>query len=137
MTRHNNLPLALTELAVAAPQVVSHRLARMARSGPLPGAADRREFERMGAEKVAAFWESWTAMALQSWNTQQSVLASLQAAWWRTLWFPFARPGRAAFGPSPAQWHGHTLDVLARGLAPVHRRAVANSKRLGALKRRR
>ena len=135
--RRHALPLALAELAVAAPQVVSHRLARMAAAGPLPGAADQREFHRMGAEKVAAFWESWAAMGLQSWSAQQRALAAMQSAWWRTLWFPLAKPGAGAFGPSTAQLQRQTLDMLAHGLAPVHRRAVANAKRLGKPRRRR
>ena len=135
--RRTSLPLALGELAVAAPQVVAHRLVRLAAAGPQPGKADRREFHRMGAEKVAAFWESWAAMALQGWTVQQRTLANLQAAWWRTWWTPLARPGAGAFGPSAAQSQRHGLDVLSRGLAPVHRRAVANSKRLGAVKQRR
>ena len=58
-------PLArqAAERAVAVPQVIAHRLARLARAGPAPSARDREEFRRMGAEKAAAFAESWNAMA--------------------------------------------------------------------------
>ena len=41
------------ELAWAAPQVVMHRLARMAQAGPQPSAHDRREFARMGVRVMA------------------------------------------------------------------------------------
>ena len=53
-----------SELMVAAPQVVAHRLGRMALAGPKPSAKDQREFHRMGAEKLAAFGEAWQAMTL-------------------------------------------------------------------------
>ena len=39
-----------TDLAVAAPQVVAHRLTRMAMAGANPSARDRREFTRMVSE---------------------------------------------------------------------------------------
>src|SRR5687767_7245116 len=48
----------MAELAIAAPQVVAVRTARMLAAGVNPGAADRAEFSRMGTEKVQAFWES-------------------------------------------------------------------------------
>src|SRR4030095_13287642 len=57
---HHSAAIALT-----APQVVAHRLVRMALSGPVLSARDRREFTRMGAEKVAAVYESWDAMLAQ------------------------------------------------------------------------
>lgn len=140
MTRRSrSIPVTLAELAIATPQVVTHRLARLAAAGPAPGARDRREFQRMGSEKVAAFWESWGAMALQAAGAQQRALWSMQTALWRALWFPMAA-GRAgtAIGPGALQqWQRSALDVFAHGLAPVHRRAVANSRRLAAPRRRR
>ena len=62
------------ELAVAVPQVIAHRLTRLALAGPAPSARDRREFQRMGAEKAAAFAESWNAMA--SFNKNSSAAAA-------------------------------------------------------------
>ena len=47
-----------TDLAVAAPQVVAHRLTRMAMAGANPSARDRREFTRMVSEKQTAFQQS-------------------------------------------------------------------------------
>lgn len=104
LTRH------AAELAVAVPQVVAHRLTRMALSGPFPNARDRREFHGMAQEKVHAFWQSWFAMGwamVQA--TQQACIAMLQGAR-----VPLV----------------DTNLVLARGLAPVHRRATANARRL-------
>jgi hypothetical protein len=109
-------------LAVAAPQVVAHRLTRLALAGPRPSKRDRREFHRMGTEKLAAFQESWIAMAAESWRIQQQIaLGAVQA-----LWFPWLAAGRAQAWPA----EGAARAILGRGLAPVRRRAVANAKRL-------
>jgi hypothetical protein len=107
-------------LSIAAPQVVAHRMGRMAIS--TGSVADRAEFTRMGAEKVEAFVESWTAMWGAAWRAQQAmalhmVQSSLRAA--RPVW------------PTQQALSRHVLDVMTDGLAPVHRRAAANAKRLG------
>ncbi|HKX41376.1 MAG TPA: polyhydroxyalkanoate granule-associated phasin [Burkholderiaceae bacterium] len=123
--RHaQTLATKTAELALAAPQVVAQRLARMAVAGPLPSARDRREFQRMGAEKATAFAESWNAMAQQAARANQALVASF----WRAAWSPWMLaqlPANAALLQSAA------LGVLSKGLAPVHRTATANAKRLG------
>ena len=99
-----------TELAIAVPQVVAHRLTRMALAGPWPNARDQREFHGMAQEKVHAFWQSWFAMGwamVQA--TQQAWIAALQGA-------------RVPLVDAQA--------VLAHGMAPVHRKATANARRL-------
>ena len=57
--KHKTKPLIAkaAELAFAAPQVVAHRVTRMAIAGPSLSERDRKEFQRMGAEKTAAFSE--------------------------------------------------------------------------------
>ena len=118
-TRH--AAVQATELAWAAPQVIAHRLLRMAMAGPRPSARDRREFARMGAEKMAAFYESWTAMAFEAMQQQQ--------AWWLSAWrtaaWPWLLPRIGSAGNRRGLQH-----IAAHGLAPVHRRALANVKRL-------
>jgi hypothetical protein len=113
-----------TQMMLAAPQVVAQRLTRMALAGARPSPADQREFHRMGAEKVAAFGESWQAMALQMMKVQQTFALSMLRSWWL--------PGAAARPRSPGvnAWQDAALDVLGKGIAPVRRRAVANAKRL-------
>lgn len=111
------------ELAVAVPQVVAHRMTRLALAGPAPSARDRQEFLRMGAEKSAAFARSWHAMAMQAALAQQALAGSLL----RSLWTVQA-PASAA--STAARWQEAALDVLGKGLEPVHRKAVANAKRL-------
>ena len=116
------------ELAVAVPQVIAHRLTRLARAGPAPSARDRREFQRMGAEKAAAFAESWNAMARQT----LEATPTLASAFLRAFWSP-ARARVAA--KSATRQVGHAVTAIVRaGLAPVHRRAVANAKRLSRTK---
>jgi hypothetical protein len=112
MTRSRSTTLArqATELAVAVPQVVAHRLTRMALAGPVLNARDRREFHGMAQEKVHAFWQSWFAMGwAMTQACQQAWIAMLQGARVPLL---------------------DTQAVLARGLAPVHRKATANARRL-------
>ena len=117
------LTVKTAELAFAVPQVVAHRLLRMAQAGPHLSARDRKEFVRMIAEKNSAFGESWSAMALQALQSQRAFAA---------LWAGAAlKPPRAGAAPAlAAQVQDATLAVLGKGLAPVHRRAVANAKRL-------
>ena len=99
------------ELAFAVPQVVAHRLTRMALAGPVLSARDRREFHGMGQEKVHAFWQSWFAMGW-AWAEamQLANVAMLQGAR-----VPLV----------------DTQKILSKGLAPVHRKATANARRLG------
>lgn len=110
--RRNSTKLATqsAELALAVPQVVAHRLTRMALAGAQPSARDRREFHGMGQEKVLAFYQSWFAMG---W----AVVQAMQKAWLAML--------QGARVPLIDTQH-----VLSQGLAPVHRRAKSNAKRL-------
>ena len=117
------------ELAVATPQVVAHRMARMAMAGPQLSARDRKEFERMGAEKASAFSESWSAMSAQAMRAQQA----LGVSWLNAFWAP-ALKGRSSSRSLANQLADATLGVLDKGMAPIHRRAVANAKRLARTK---
>ena len=121
----STLAIKATELGVAAPLVVAHRLTRMALAGRTPNIRDRREFTRMGTEKVAAYYESWNAMFSQSIRIQQDIVASI----WRSFWFPWLYAGSFAALPNVDLPHA-ALRILSKGIAPMHRRAVANAKRL-------
>jgi hypothetical protein len=115
---------------MAVPQVVAHRVGRMATAGPAPSARDRKEFQLMGAEKTAAFYESWAAMGWAAMKAQQSMATSMMRS--LTVMPTLGRPLPGL--PSSTALAHHTLNVLSRGLAPVHRRAVGNAKRLGKIK---
>lgn len=119
----------------AAPQVVAHRLGRLALAGPRPSERDRREFHRMGAEKLAAFGEAWQAMAWQMLKSNQQLAASMMRVWWPML-DPRVLSKIGPLDQAAQAWQTATLDVLGQGLRPVHRRAVANARRLGRTKLR-
>lgn len=119
------------ELAFAVPQVVAHRVTRMAVAGPTPSARDQKEFQRMGAEKMAAFGESWNAMTVQALHAHQALAASF----FRAFWSPSLK-NRPSVSAVAAQVQNATLAVLSKGMAPVHRTAVANAKRLARAKLR-
>jgi hypothetical protein len=121
-------------LSLAVPQVVAHRLGRMAAAGAQPNARDRKEFKQMGAEKVAAFYESWAAMGTAALRAQQSMWLSAMR---RAALAPWSAARPVSLLPSPATLTAHTLRVMSEGLAPVQRRATANAKRLGRVKTRR
>jgi hypothetical protein len=130
--KHNSAALTAkaAQLAFVAPQVVAHRVLRMANAGSSPTARDQREFQRMRAEKTAAFIESWNAMAMEAFRVNQALTASfLHSFWWGWL---RSKPSAGA----AIQWHNASLHILGKGIGPVHRRAVANAKRLARVKLR-
>ena len=76
------------ELAFAVPQVIAHRALRAAMAGASPSARDLKEFQLMGAEKIAALNESWSAMLMQSfWESQK-----LAFSFGLSLWAPWLAP---------------------------------------------
>jgi len=101
------------ELAIAAPQVMAYRLATMALAGASPSARDRREFHRMGVEKIAAFYESWNAMCLALLRANLNLAVTPFQFWW-----------------SPHRRRRTGLGILGAGLVPIHRRVTANARRL-------
>lgn len=111
----------LTELAFATPQVMAMRLARMAAAGQSPTARDRAEMQRMGSEKVAAFWQSWMAMWMDWWLMPMRLAPAFTGV---------LGGGARSHGAWQRAMAGATTGLLAAGLAPVHRTAVANAKRL-------
>jgi len=131
-----------TELGLAVPQVMGHRLVRLAIAGPLPSARDQREFQLMGAEKVVAFSEAWLAVAAAMWQANLTLGSSV---WWMMAtptkmgsdsinkWsltpFSFLRPAW--------QWHASMMGALDDGFAPIHRTARANARRLARVDPRR
>lgn len=96
----------------------------LALAGPAPSARDRREFRRMSAEKVAAVAESWNAMVRQTLQANQTLALSFLRAFWS-----LAR-AKSSTASATRQAGREVLDIVQQGLAPVHRRAVANAKRL-------
>jgi hypothetical protein len=128
---HHLLSIKAAELAVAVPQVIALRMARLAAAGLSPTERDRNEFRRMSTEKTAAFVESWNAMSLQAFRANQALgLSFLRGFYW-----PWLEGGLSVTAASK-RLHRAALGVLDKGLDPVHRRAVANAKRLTGAHRR-
>ena len=121
--RTTDLATQAMELGLAVPEVVARRIVRMALAGPSPSAADCEEFLRMSAEKFSAFYESWNDMFLAAYRANLRLFLSAPA-WWSMTW---PRHGHRA---GSARLQRAALDILASGIAPVHRRAVRNAKRL-------
>ena len=118
------------ELALAVPQVVTHRLLRMATAGSRPSARDRHEFWLMGAEKIEALGESWNAVFFEVFRTNLTFALSFAPQWWFG-WPTVASASRAA----TRHWERTAIAALVKGIAPVRRRAVANARRLSRKRR--
>lgn len=116
------------DLAIAVPIVMTHRLTRMALAGRAPSSRDRKEFDGMVKEKGAAFRASWSAMAMQAFRAQQALSVSLMTTFWT------ARPPTAK--SLAARVRRDAVGILGKGIAPVHRKAVANARRLSRTKLR-
>ena len=141
----------MTELAIAAPQVVATRGARMLAAGSTPGKADLAEFSNMWTEKGAAFWESLFAMSTQMAKANQEYARMAAIQWWRLCttpwWFGLVRPtvGFAASlpriptllpVPSSTQRNRAVVRLVDAALGPVHKRATANARRLARTRKR-
>lgn len=121
-SRRRSRPLSnavkMSQMGLAAPAVMSHRLARLAQAGPLPSAVDLGEFQRMVAEKPMAFAQAWFGMA--------SAMMSLQQQWF-AAWLR-GRPGWVS--PGALGW------VAGKGIDPIHAKVMGNSRRLVPRRRR-
>jgi hypothetical protein len=126
--RSKSLSKQCMELAIAVPQVVAHRTARVARAGPIVSERDRREFQRMVNEKQAAFTQACAEMALQMFRVNLQLASTL---FW-TFFYPssLTAPSMAA---AVAQSRHAAESVLGKGLAPIHRTAVSNVRRLSKI----
>ena len=143
-----DVALRTSEMLVASGQVIGHRTRRIVAAGHSPGPRDRREFTRMGLEKVEAAGESFWAMGQQllATNTQMWSRAWHDAVAAGSAWLSYSgsrtlpqlmerqfelvhavsRSARSAVRVSDAAAH-----LVGKGLQPIHSRATANARRLG------
>ena len=131
--KQRRLGRAATQVAVAVPQVIAHQVGRMMGASPLPSGRDQQEFYLMGAEKFAAFQESWAAMSWQTLAAQQQFTLWWTQTWWQVALGGWMNPPSLQHLSTGAQQRllASLFDVAQHGMAPVHRRAVANARRLG------
>ena len=133
MARRRALVRSL-ELGAAAPAVIALRTARMLAAGASPTAADRREMSRMVGEKLDAFGRSWWMMASRQQQAAFEAWLALARMGW-AMWmrpFPLASSTRARRDLQALQRRINRSQaaVLASGVAPLHRTATANLRRL-------
>ncbi|WP_427912817.1 polyhydroxyalkanoate granule-associated phasin [Ramlibacter sp. MMS24-I3-19] len=114
------------ELAFAAPQVIAHRLQRMAVAGPTLSGRDRKEFTGMVVEKQVAFTQACMA-AWQQWARAQQ---SFTLAAWRAF-FSGTLPGLMSTSSLAGRSLATSAAMANAALVPVHRKAVSNARRLG------
>jgi len=113
--------MKLWEVSATAPMVIGHRLAGMAPPGSTPTARQRRESTRMGQEKV----EAWSEATLATGQRLFQANLAMTALFWRQVWTGAFTP--AAFTATLTRLGPR---LLGDSLAPVHRRVVANNRRL-------
>ena len=83
----------------------------------------------MGSEKVLAFYQSWASM----WTTAFAVQCELAGAF-SSAALSVAAGGPASAGAAAATMSNAAARVASAGLAPVHKKAVANARRLSRIK---
>ncbi len=103
----------------------------MALAGPKPLARDKTEFELMVAEEKVAFGQSWDAMAVQATLAYQTLALSF----FKPFWLPTR--GKPSAPAVASQIQRAAFGSLSKGVEPVHRKAIANAKRLAQTKLRR
>ena len=145
------LGMKTMQMQAAAAQVIAIRTTRMALAGINPGPADRRENSRMVSEKVDAFSQAGEALATGA----VPLMAGMATQAVRANWDLFNAATRLAASrglPQVVARQRELTDTLMRSapaatsdaaarlahktLAPVHRKATANQKRLTTRKAR-
>ena len=127
--KSQNLQKKTAELAEAAPQVIAKRLGKLAAAGPMLSKQDHHDLQEMVSEKQSAFTQSWLAMSMQMVFSQQELaMKTMKSMAWPK--------GTASFNIRQATDDAHSaaLDVLEKGLDPIHKTAVANAKLLNKKK---
>lgn len=114
--RNTRSAVQLAELGAAVPQVIAHRLTRMALASPVPSERDRQEFTGMVVEKQVALSQAWLAVFVEALRWQQTFFLSLLAG--------------ASAGQHHASARSAALRMASGAIGPFHRKAVANARRL-------
>lgn len=111
----------VAEINAVVPGIVSHRLMRLAWAGAMPSHSDRTELSRMSSEKWQAASQSAVAMTAFAMQQQMAMAQSFMQAMWAP-WMGMSHSSIPATNP--------VAGMLSAGLAPYHRIATANARRL-------
>ena len=97
----------------------------MMAAGATPNTRDAAEFTRMFTEKAGAFAQawvgSWVAMCWAPWHVSMELLRAGAG---------LGHGGAMPPGSLWRAWRRQAWSIAGSGLAPVHRTAVANARRL-------
>ena len=132
--KSRSLAVKSMELALSIPQVVAHRVAQMATAGPRLSGRDLKEFEMMVSEKHAAFAQAWSSMAVHCFRANQ-VLAISMSDFFVSLFFMPLTSRWPSVASASAHAQNAVIGLLSKGLAPIHRTAVLNARRLAKTRR--
>lgn len=113
--------MKLWEVSATAPMVIGYRLMGMAPPGTPPTARQRRELSRMSNEKIDAWYEGALATGQRVFEANLAMSGVL----WRQIWAGSLSPGVFAAGFARLG-----PQLLTASLGPVHRRVMANNRRL-------
>jgi hypothetical protein len=116
------------ELAVAVPQVIAHRVTRAVLAGPALSERDSREFQKMVSEKQTAFSRAYWEMGLQMFRVNVQLNSILLRAFFAP--YSLTLPSAAS---AVAQTQEAMDTLLGKGLAPIHRTAMLNARRLAKI----
>ncbi|MGY4397211.1 hypothetical protein ACVWZA_002405 [Sphingomonas sp. UYAg733] len=127
--------LRAMETLAASNSVVERRTGMIDTAMRNPLAGDYAELSRMVPEKVDAFSQSGLAMANEWWSMQTALLTEVQAFWGMAL--RGRAPTLAEMSTAGSRATNYALSTAKRGanlgalgLAPIHKKAVANARRL-------
>ena len=114
----------IAEINAAVPGIVANRMIRMATAGARPSRADRTELSRMSSEKWVAASQSAVAAAAAAFTLNLQMAAT--QAFWQTAMSPWlgTPTNRSSANGDPI------TGLMSAALAPYHRIATANAKRL-------
>jgi hypothetical protein len=112
----------IAEINTVVPGIIASRLMRIAWAGTQPSRSDRNELTRMSSEKWQAASQSAVAATMFLFNLQMEATQSF----WQAAMFPWlgtqARQDNTGSNPG--------AGLMTAALAPYHRIATANAKRL-------
>lgn len=94
-------------------------------AGPIPSVRDQKEFKQMSDEKVAAFYQSWSAIWAQMFRSQLAIAQTMTSVATQVMLSGRSPPMTATFETTA---HEASI-VMSAGMNLVHRKAVSNAKR--------
>ena len=116
--------MKMWEVGVTAPLVISYRLAGMGPAGSPSSARHQREVALMGQEKLEAWYEGSLAAGMR----MLEVNTALAGQFWRQAW------GGASSPALTTKLAELGTALMGDSLNPVHRRVVANHRRLSRVR---